>query len=277
MSLRLNLSLVIPEIDNPVQTGDASYRRNCRQLGQMFEKIGSGNMVGVAGSTTLDFRTSGVAASATLKIVNGATSSVSVIGGTSVTTAYSDSGGAGQSALHDYETLVSHAADINANTTVNKWVSAAVSGDVAATGTVQLTGTGAGAVVIHVGGVACSVAGSSDEDAVGALLVASINASSMNRLVVATYDEGTDIVTLTALAGGYAGNAITLTVDGAGAGTSAASAATLTGGTDKITLTSLVPGVIGNAISFTNASTGTTESGSGRLAGGTESRVTYSL
>lgn len=277
MSLKLNLSLTIPSIDNPVQTGDASYRRNCRQLGKMFERLGSGNMVGVAGSTVLDFRTSGVAASATLKLVNGATSCASVIGGTTVTTTYSASGGAGQSALHDYETLVTHCADINADATVSKWVSAALSGDEAATGTVQLTTTTTGAVTVTINGIVVSVAGSTDEDAVGALLVAAIAASTAGNLVTPTYDTGTDVLTLTANTAGYAGNAITLACGGAGIGGSAVGAATLAGGTDKITITSLVPGVIGNAISFTNASTGTTESGSGRLAGGTESRVVYSL
>jgi len=277
MSLKLNLSLIIPAVDNPVQTGDASYRRNCRQLGKMFEKLGSGNIVGVAGTSSLDFRTDGVSAAATLKLVNGATSCASVIGGTTVTTTYSASGGAGQSALHDYETLVTHAADINANTTVNKWVSAALSGDVAATGTVQLTTTTTGAVTVTIGGIVVSVAGATDEDVVGALLVTAIHASRASNLVSAAYDTGTDVLTLTARTAGYAGNAITLACGGAGIGGSAVGAAALVGGTDLLTITCLVPGVIGNSISFTNASTGTTESGSGRLASGTESRVTYSL
>lgn len=276
MSLKLTLLCTLPDIDNPIETGDPSWRRNCRQLGQMFEKLGSGNMVGVSGTAALDLRTSGVSASTTLKLVNGATSLASVIGGTTVTTTYSASGGAGQSALHDNETLVSHAAAINANTTVNKWVSAAVSGDLQAAQTVQLTTTAAGTFTTVINGTSIDAVSTTDEDVTGANIVAAVNGSTLAGTVSASYDTGTDVLTITAVSGGYAGNAITLSISGDGIGASTATGAALVGGTDKITITSLVPGVIGNSISTSTSSTGATM-GAARLAGGTESRVTYSL
>jgi hypothetical protein len=276
MSLKLNLSLTLPSIDNPVQTSDTAHRRNCRQLSDVFKKLASGNMIGVAGSSVLDFRTSGVSAAADISLVNGATSLASVIGGTTVTTTYSAIGGAGQSVQHDNETLTTHASDINANTTVNKWVTASVVGVAAAAEYVTLTSCTTGTVIVTVNGVAVQVTHDTDDDTDGAALVVAFNKSTASQSCTAAYNASNNRLTITAKAAGSAGNAITLACSGTGKGSSAAHGATLAGGTDKVTVTCKIPGVIGNSVSLSTGSTGATASAA-RLAGGSESRVTYSL
>lgn len=270
--MKLSLLLTLPDVDNPVQTGDASYRRNCRQLGALFEKIGSGNLVGVAGTTTLDFRTDGVACVKSVALVNGATSLVTSIGGTSVTTTYSAVGGAGQSEQHDNETLNTHSADINANATVNKWVTASVVGTAAASEYVALSGTDTGTLTVTIAGSATSVTGAGVDDTDGAALAAAINANTaVANSVTATYNSGNNRLTITARSSGSAGNAITLTVTGTGL---TANGAKLSGGKDKVYLTAKAPGVLGNAIVVSSASTGATVA---TVTAGTESRVVYSL
>lgn len=61
MSLKMNLSLSLPNVDQPIFTGDASWRRNCRQLAELFKKMASGNLprrqlgaVHAYGTVTLD-------------------------------------------------------------------------------------------------------------------------------------------------------------------------------------------------------------------------------
>jgi hypothetical protein len=263
MALKISLNLTLPDVDNPIQTGDTTHRRNCLHLADLLKKLASGNLPGVAGTTTLDMRTSGASASAYLTASSASGSVGATIGGTTVTA--TASGG-------DNPSLALIKAAINANTTVNKWVVASIAGLATASEYVTLSGT-SGTLTVTINGTGVSVTHNTDDDTDGAALATAINASTRRNLITASYNAGNNRLTITANSAGSAGNAITLAVTGTGL---TANGATLSGGTDKCVVTSLVPGVVGNSISFVASGTGITASGA-RLSGGTESRVSYSL
>lgn len=96
-----------------------------------------------------------------------------------------------------------------------------------ATGTVTLGG-GAGNVTITVGGTAVVTNFITSDTATAAAAVVNLNANATVAALVTASSVGT-VITLTAVNGGSAGNAITLTTSRT-AGTSVASGATLTGG-----------------------------------------------
>lgn len=107
MSLKMSLSLSLPDVDQPVQTGDTTHRRNCRQLGQLFNKMSMGN-VGADGNSHGFAHGYGTVA---LSSCSG--DLIVTIDGTSVTRAHASSDDADGAAL---------AALINADTTLNKKV-----------------------------------------------------------------------------------------------------------------------------------------------------------
>lgn len=107
MALRMSLNLALPDVDNPVQTGDTTHRRNCRQLGQLFHKMSMGN-VGADGNSLGIVHGYGTV---TLSSCSG--DLVVTIDGTSVTRAHASSDDADGAAL---------AALINADSTLNKKV-----------------------------------------------------------------------------------------------------------------------------------------------------------
>lgn len=111
MALKMNLSLSLPSsVDDPVQTGDASFRRNCRQVGQLFERLGSGNLsVGPSGRLGSNHSYGTV----TLSTTSGAL--VISVNGTSVTRTASGGDDTDGAAL---------AASINANATLKTLVRA---------------------------------------------------------------------------------------------------------------------------------------------------------
>ncbi len=134
-------------------------------------------------------------------------------------------------------------------------------------------------LTVTVNGTACSTTGiGTDEDAAGALLVTAINAKESDHGCNASYNTGTDTLTVYSLSPGSAGNEISLAISGTGAGSSAVtgSATALDNGFDRCEIECLVPGVIGNAIALTASGTGITAVGS-LLSGGSESRVAYAL
>jgi hypothetical protein len=110
MSLKMNLSLSLPSsVDDPVQTGDTSIRRNCRQIGALFKSLASGNLSignGRLGSNH---------AYGTVVLASTSGDLVVTIAGTSVTRTHASSDDADGAAL---------AVSINANATLNKLVKA---------------------------------------------------------------------------------------------------------------------------------------------------------
>lgn len=140
-----------------------------------------------------------------------------------------------------------------------------------------LTATDAGAVTLPINGVSCTITAGGTEDTDGAALVVEINRLVNAHGCLASYNSGTNVLTITSKAAGSAGNQISLGVaSGAGATTVTRHGALLTGGTDACQVFSRLPGVIGNAIGLVASGTNAIVSGS-VLSGGSESRVAYAL
>jgi hypothetical protein len=158
--------------------------------------------------------------------------------------------------------------------------SSAVGGN--ASQTISIDGVTADVITVTIGGVACSITGTStDEDTQGALLVTAINAKTGDHKCVASYASGggggaAGTLTVASVYPGAAGNEITLAITGAGIGASAVTAAYLTDGYDRCEVECRVPGVIGNAIALVASGTGITASAA-LLESGAESRVAYSF
>ena len=132
MSLKMNLSLSLPDVDNAVQTGDPTHRRNCLQLSQLFKKLANGNLpVDRVGSChaygTVQF--TGTAAAAQSVTINN-----TVVSQTGGGTADTDA--------------ASMAAAINANAVLSKLVVARAA---AATDLVTIQAKKAGAAVVAYG------------------------------------------------------------------------------------------------------------------------------
>lgn len=101
-----------------------------------------------------------------------------------------------------------------------------------ASGTVTIA-SGSGSITATINGVATAVTWGTSDTATATALAAAINASSdalVNKHVSATSALG--VVTITAINGGYVGNAVTLAASGTGA---TASVARLAGGSATIT------------------------------------------
>lgn len=203
-----------------------------------------------SGSQTISIQGQGGAGVGILTVASGSGTVGATIGGTLVTTTWASS---------DLNSCSLIAAAINANTTVNQFCTATVSG---ATGTITIS-SGSGVIKATIGGVSQSVTWGTSDTSTATALAAAINGNYLMP-VVATSSAG--VVTVYSRIAGTTGNAVTLAVTGTGATVSGANLAN--GGTNaNVLITACCECVMALGITVAASGTGVTATSGANMIG----------
>ncbi len=225
MALKYNINVVGPTTDNPIKGND--WRGNLKRLSDVFKALAGGQRVG---GYTVKARTSGVCAAATATMAAVTTGTVTVNGTTLTATQKNSRATATCAAVAAADTITVNgelftSAKRNASSTAA--CATVLAGDTVTVGVTIFTGV-AGAATL--GAATFSV--DTGDTATGASLATQINAHAVTSLLVSA-SSTTGTVTIRALLGGTAGNAIVLssvggTVTCSGSGFLAGGTATTT-------------------------------------------------